>query len=69
MKHTRYEKVTILIGLLGVIAMIFSMYISFYYATIKRDIIPIIIFTTTCIFCELREKYLTRCDKEDGING
>lgn len=66
MKHTKDEKKTILIGLLGIIAMIFSMYLSFYCATINDDFMPLIVFTTTCIYCELKDKYKYRRDKEDN---
>lgn len=67
MKHNNYEKKTILIGIVGIVAMIFSIYVSWYFAVIKHDIIPLIIFTTTCIYSEFRETYKLRRDKEDHI--
>jgi uncharacterized membrane protein len=66
MKYSIQEKKTILIGLAGLMIMIFSMVLSFYSATINYNFMPLIVFILTCVFYELKETYISRRDKEDN---
>jgi hypothetical protein len=66
MKRTISEKKTILIGLIGVIAMFASIVLSFECAVVYQNYMPLIVFITTCMYAELKETYIKRRDKEDN---
>jgi hypothetical protein len=60
MKYSKHEKITTLIGLIGVISIIPSIFLSFCRATDNNDFIPLIVFITTSIYYELRDTYKIR---------
>jgi hypothetical protein len=64
MKYSNHEKITILIGIVGVIAILPSIFLSFCRATINNDLIPLIVFITTSIYYELRDTYKIRRSEE-----
>lgn len=66
MKISHEHKKTIVVGVFGILSMAASIILSFNSAVINRNYMPLIVFTTTCIYSELKEKYKQRKDAEDN---